>query len=113
MLTYLPTKKSLKGKVGMDWGKGGCSNKPYLRGRNKLYYLLHRQMTLWPGMCKNLQFSMTCCGIGQGGKQTITLSGFIPEKVKLVGGCKFSVIQRDTNIKPTNPGLILCLSQPP
>ena len=32
MLTYLPTRKSLKGKVGMEGGKGGCSNKPYLRG---------------------------------------------------------------------------------
>ena len=35
-ITYLPTKKSLKGKVGMEGGKGGCSNKPYLRDKHNL-----------------------------------------------------------------------------
>ena len=28
--THLPTRNSLKGKIGIDGGSGGCSNKPYL-----------------------------------------------------------------------------------
>ena len=59
---------------------------------------------------------MTCCGIGKGGKQPITLPGFVPEKGKVgeeAQGVDLLLFKEKESFKHTNPGLILCLSQPP
>ena len=86
--THLPTRNSLNGRIGMDGGSGGCSNKPYLCD-NMFHKSKQPDQTLaWKEskLSRNdryIQFSVACGRIGQGGKQAIPFSGLVPSYLGL------------------------------